>query len=192
MKVQPVARNVDVISFFVNAGFNLVGHIDLFQDFSNKNEDYDLILPAFLKIWNDPESYRFLSFTLQPFTEEIASFWFGNHLDQGGRYFSVIDGENTILGLLVIKINQIETFEIMGLAVRPEFKNQGIGSSLKHAIDLATEMNFRAADAGLFVDNTAMMRILVSYKFLPISIKHHARADGMDLLYMKNIFCLNF
>ena len=152
----------------------------------NNKEDYDLILPAFLKIWNDPENHRFLSFTLQPFTEEMANFWFRNHLDQGGRYFAVIDEEKTILGLLVIKINQIETFEIMGLAVRPEFKNKGIGSSLiKHTIDLANKMNFRAVDAGLFVDNTAMMRILLSYKFMPTSLKHHARADGTDLLYMK-------
>lgn len=30
--VKPVARNVEAISFFVDAGFNIIGHIDLFQD----------------------------------------------------------------------------------------------------------------------------------------------------------------
>ena len=152
----------------------------------NNEEDYNLILPAFLKIWNNPKNHKFLSFTLQPFTKEMASYWFKHHLDQGGRYFAVIDEKRTILGLLVIKINQIETFEISGLGVQPEFKRKGIGSSLiKHAIDLASDQNFQAVDAGLFTDNINMMRILLSFNFMPIRLNHHARADGMDLLYMK-------
>ena len=32
LSVKPVARNVEAISFFVNEGFNITGHIDLFQD----------------------------------------------------------------------------------------------------------------------------------------------------------------
>ncbi len=32
--VRPVARNKEAISFFVKLGFDLLGHIDLFQDFS--------------------------------------------------------------------------------------------------------------------------------------------------------------
>lgn len=34
LNVRPVARNVQAIEFFVGAGFNLVGHIELFQDLS--------------------------------------------------------------------------------------------------------------------------------------------------------------
>lgn len=34
LSVKPVARNVEAISFFVEAGFNIMGHIDLFQDLS--------------------------------------------------------------------------------------------------------------------------------------------------------------
>jgi len=32
LSVKPVARNIEAISFFVKAGFNITGHIDLFQD----------------------------------------------------------------------------------------------------------------------------------------------------------------
>ena len=32
LSVRPVARNLEAFSFFVEAGFNTVGHIDLFQD----------------------------------------------------------------------------------------------------------------------------------------------------------------
>ena len=32
LSVKPVARNVAAFSFFVNAGFDLLGHVDLFQD----------------------------------------------------------------------------------------------------------------------------------------------------------------
>lgn len=34
LEVRPVARNKEAISFFVKSGFDLLGHIDLFQDFS--------------------------------------------------------------------------------------------------------------------------------------------------------------
>ena len=34
VSVRPVARNKKAISFFVKLGFDLLGHIQLFQDFS--------------------------------------------------------------------------------------------------------------------------------------------------------------
>ena len=34
LSVKPVARNVEAISFFIDAGFNIIGQIDLFQDLS--------------------------------------------------------------------------------------------------------------------------------------------------------------
>ena len=33
LSIRPVARNEKALSLFVRLGFNLVGHIDLFQDF---------------------------------------------------------------------------------------------------------------------------------------------------------------
>jgi N-acetylglutamate synthase-like GNAT family acetyltransferase len=38
LNVRPVARNIDAISFFVRAGFDTLGHIDLFQDLLESSE----------------------------------------------------------------------------------------------------------------------------------------------------------
>ena len=38
LSVRPVARNKEAISFFVRLGFNLLGHVDLFQDLSGEPE----------------------------------------------------------------------------------------------------------------------------------------------------------
>jgi GNAT superfamily N-acetyltransferase len=38
LSVKPVARNVEAISFFVDAGFHILGHIDLFQDLSSDSK----------------------------------------------------------------------------------------------------------------------------------------------------------
>jgi hypothetical protein len=32
LRVQPVARNIEAVSFFIRAGFDMVGHIDLSQE----------------------------------------------------------------------------------------------------------------------------------------------------------------
>ena len=152
----------------------------------NSEKDYNAILPAFLSIWNDPENNKYLSLTLQQFSKESASYWFKNHLDLGGRYFAAVDDSNTILGLSVVKINQVETFEIFGLAVRPEYKAKGIGGSLiKNSVDFAAGLGFRAIDVSVYTDNIVMMRLLLSFHFIPVRLNYHSRADGVDIVVMK-------
>jgi len=152
----------------------------------NREEDYNLLLPAFLSIWNNPENHKYLSLTLQMFNQEMVSYWFKNHLDLGGHYFAAVDVRNNILGLSVIKINQIEVFEIYGLAVLPEYKNKGIGSSLiKNAVDNAAILGYKAVEVSVYVDNIIMMRLLLAFNFIPVRLNYHARADGTDILIMK-------
>ena len=38
LSVRPVARNVEAISFFVENGFTLLGHVDLFRDLAPGSE----------------------------------------------------------------------------------------------------------------------------------------------------------
>ena len=153
----------------------------------NSVADLNNILPAFLFIWNHPENHKFLSYTLQPFQKEMVGSWFKNHLDMGVRYFvAVSDDGGEILGMSTIKIDFIEGFEIIGLGVRPKAKQKGIGSSLiAHAITLAGELGFKAVDSGLVADNFKMMRLLTQFEFMPVKINHNARADGVDLVYMR-------
>jgi len=36
----------------------------------DNKDDFDLLFPAYLKIWNDPENFKYLSFTQRPFEEK--------------------------------------------------------------------------------------------------------------------------
>jgi hypothetical protein len=74
----------------------------------NSEEDYNKILPAFLSIWNNPENNKYLSLTLQQFTEGITGYWFKNHLDLGGRYFAAVDDKNDILGFQLLKSTRLK------------------------------------------------------------------------------------
>jgi N-acetylglutamate synthase-like GNAT family acetyltransferase len=38
LSVRPVARNIDALSFFVSAGFDTVGHVELFQNLTEFSE----------------------------------------------------------------------------------------------------------------------------------------------------------
>jgi ribosomal protein S18 acetylase RimI-like enzyme len=151
-------------------------------------EDADLLLPAFLAIWNEPENLRFLSFTQKPFDELIVRAWFSNHLGLGGHYYAAVEKNKGISGIAVVRIKPIEGFEILGLGVRPESKQQGIGTRLlEHIVSVAVSYGFKAVDAGVFADNVAMLRLLLSMSFVPVSMDYNRRCDGADMLRMKRI-----
>lgn len=149
-------------------------------------DDFDLLLPAYIRIWNDPENLKFLSFTQKPFDEGTVNFWLSNHLSQGGHYYAAIESGNKLPGVMVIKINPIEGFEIFGIGVLPDSKRQGIGARLlSHAVNVATIQGFKAIDVLVFVDNFTMLRLLLSMSFTPVRIDYNRRADGTDLLALK-------
>lgn len=79
----------------------------------NNEDDLNKLLPDFLSIWNNPENLKFLSLTLQPYQEETVNNWFSNHLNNGTRYFVVVDDDKEILRISAIKANVIEGFEII-------------------------------------------------------------------------------
>ncbi|MCP3930639.1 MAG: GNAT family N-acetyltransferase [Bacteroidetes bacterium] len=148
--------------------------------------DKSVLLPAFLEIWNAPENLKYLSFTLKPFEQEIVSFWLDNHKEQGGRYFCALNNKDEILGILVIKVNPVDGFEIYGLGVRPVLKRQGIGCELiTHAIGVAEDLGFKNIDALVFADNAGMLRLLLTLGFIPSGMEHHKRADGADTVLLK-------
>lgn len=88
----------------------------------------------------------------------------------------------------MVKINPIEGFEILGLGVRPESKQQGVGTKLlQQVLMVAVENSFKAVEAEVFADNIAMLRLLLSMSFLPVGIAYNRRWDGSDTLNMKKI-----
>lgn len=148
--------------------------------------DKDALLPAFLRIWNEDENLKYLSFSQKPFEQENVHIWLGSHKEQGVSYYCAVSESNEILGIAIIKINPIDCFEIFGVGVLPEFKRQGIGRKLiEHTISLAEKPEFRAIEASVFADNSPMLRVLISFNFIPVGMDYHKRADGADIVYMK-------
>jgi RimJ/RimL family protein N-acetyltransferase len=153
----------------------------------NKKDAY-LLLPAFLAIWNDPENLKFLSFTQKPFMESTVKNWFSDHLNMGGHFYVAMGKDDTICGIAVAKINQIEGFELIGIGVLSGSKKQGIGTNLlSHVISVAINSGFKAIETLVFTDNIAMMRLLLSLSFIPISMDYNRRCDGADILRMKRM-----
>lgn len=144
-------------------------------------EDKKMLLPVFLQIWNASENLKFLSPTLIPFAPELVQIWLENHKAQGGRYFGALDEKNNILGVMVVKENPIEGFEIYGLGVLPEKKGNGVGRILlEHASVTAENRGFKAISTLVFADNTAMLCLLLKSGYVPVAMEYHKRSDGAD------------
>ena len=152
----------------------------------DRTEDKEALLPVFLKIWNAPENLKFLSTTLIPFEPEVVQVWLENHKEQGGRYFCALDEHNNILGVMVIKENPLEGFEIYGLGVLPEKKGNGVGRKLvEHAAVTAEKRGFKDLNALVFADNTAMLCLLLNSGYIPVNMEYHKRSDGADAVRLK-------
>lgn len=149
-------------------------------------EDRAALLPVFLKIWNAPENFKYLSQTLIPFAPEQVQVWLENHKQQGGRYFCALDGQDNILGVLVVKDDPVEGFKIYGLGVLPEQKGRGVGRALvEHASIVAKERGFKDIKGLVFADNTAMLCLLLTSGYRPVSMEHCKRSDGADAVWLK-------
>ena len=144
------------------------------------------LLPVFLKIWNAPENLKYLSHTLIPFASEQVQAWLENHKQLGGRYFCALDEQDSILGVMVVKEDPLEGFEIYGLGLLPEHKGRGIGRMLvEQAAVVAESHGFRDVKALVFADNTAMLCLLLTSGYTPVSMEHHKRSDGAYALWLK-------
>ena len=154
----------------------------------DKAEDRKALLPVFLKIWNAPENLKFLSQTLMPFAPELVQAWLENHKGQGGRYFCALDEQSNILGVMVVKENSVEGFEIYGLGVLPENKGNGIGRKLvEHAAVTAEDRGFKDINALVFADNTAMLCLLLTSDYIPVGMEYHKRSDGVDAVCLRKL-----
>ena len=149
-------------------------------------DDKNTLLSAFLETWNATENLQYLSFTLKPFGEDTVRTWLGTHKEQGVRYFCAVREEGDILGIVVVKDNPVDGFELYGVGVRPDFQRKGIGRKLiEHVIHLAETLGFKDVGSSVFADNAVMLRLLISFHFVLVGMEYHKRADGADIVHMK-------
>jgi ribosomal protein S18 acetylase RimI-like enzyme len=152
-------------------------------------EDMEALVTAYLSIWNHSDNRQFLSFTGQPFEEAQVRGWFDQHIAAGVRYFSAVGPEDQLVGILVVKANPIEGFELSGIGVVPGEKRRGVATQLvRHGIEVASEQGYRCVDGQVYATNAPMLRLLLGEGFVPVSMEHHRGPRGEDLVHLKRYF----
>lgn len=156
-----------------------------FQPAENQ-ADFVNLKSAYLELANAPDALKFLSYSGQPFDEQILTDWLRNHVAAGVDYFGALDEAGKILGIAVIKSNPVNGFELMGLVVDARQRGRGIGKQLvEHIIGVAQQAGFRAIETAVFADNQPMLRLVIGFGFQPVRMDFHRRYDGMDGVYLK-------
>lgn len=149
-------------------------------------EDVELLVPAYLAIWNHPDNLQFLSFTGRRFEEAQLRDWCSRHVVAGVRYFCAFEGEQDIIGILVTRESPLEGFELFSVGVFPDQHRHGVGTSLiKHGLSVASSGGFQAVDGQVYATNAPMLCLLLNQDFVPVRIEHHRGPRGEDLVHLK-------
>jgi ribosomal protein S18 acetylase RimI-like enzyme len=154
-----------------------------------QTDPYDFVQfkETFLDIWNHAESRQYLSFTGIVFTEQQMDAWLNDHQRFGIEYYGFVDAQEDLQGIGLTRKDLLAGFEIYGLAVRPEHRGQGIGRALcKHMIEQARKNSFSCVDVNVFADNKIMLLLMLDLDFIPVSMQHHKRYDGADMVVLRH------
>jgi ribosomal protein S18 acetylase RimI-like enzyme len=147
--------------------------------------DFDSLTTSLMRFLNDPDSFKFLSFSLINFDKEVIERMTNQHRESGIDYL-VYENGGVFSGILAVKRKLSKGFELFLLAVDRDKQNTGIGQSLiNECLTLALSENFKSIDSFVFADNKNMLRLLIKNDFRPVDIQYHARADGMDLIKLR-------
>lgn len=148
--------------------------------------DIDRFIDTFLKLFNDEQNLRFLSFTNMPFTREILQNWLTEARQSGVEYYVACEQADNIVGITSVRFSPIESFEILALVVDKRYRNLGIGGLLlETAINGATEKGFKSIEVAVFADNKNMLSLVIKNYFKPVKIEYRKRYDGEDIVYFK-------
>mgnify|MGYP001584945577 CR=1 FL=1 len=147
--------------------------------------DFDTLTGSLLGFLNDPDSFKFLSYSLISFDKETIEGLTNQHKENGIDYL-VYKNEGLFSGILAVKRKQSQAFELFLLVVNKDNQKTGIGQSLiNECFGLAIKEKFSCIDSFVFADNKNMLRLLIKNDFKPVDIQHQARADGMDLIKLR-------
>jgi len=147
--------------------------------------DFERLTSSLSSFLDDPESFRFLSYTLIKFDKKFIEEQTKKHKEIGLEYL-VNEKDSLFKGILAFKRNPAQGFELFLLVVDSKTRKRGIGQSLiNECIRIAKDEKYKCIDSFVFADNKNMLRLLIKNNFRPIKLLHAARADGMDLVELR-------
>ena len=148
---------------------------------------FEKLTNTFHRFMQHKESFKYLTFSFQDFTIEKIIELTRNHKEAGLEYYVYEDEkDDEIKGILTLKRSFEAGLELFLLLVDPEERGQGIGQQLvSKCIEIGYKEDYKSIDTFVFADNKRMLLLTIKNDFIPIRIKPHARADGMDLIHLK-------
>jgi ribosomal protein S18 acetylase RimI-like enzyme len=147
--------------------------------------DFNKLTDSFLKILDNNETFKLMSYSLIKFERETIENFTRKHKENGIDYI-IYEDENLFKGILSIKRNPFQGFELFSLAVDKDIRKRGVGQSLiNECTKIALHENFKSIETFVFSDNKNMLRLLLKNDYRIIEIHNQARADGMDVIKLK-------
>jgi ribosomal protein S18 acetylase RimI-like enzyme len=148
--------------------------------------DFNQLKSSYLQMVNDPDTLRYLSYTLKPFDEQTVITWLRTHLENDIEYHVASNSDGQIVGISILKFNVVYGFELLGLVVHHSQRQKGLGRNLvEYLVSIARQQGFSSIEVSVFADNKPMLLLLIDLDFIPVRITAHARADGMDVVHLK-------
>ncbi len=144
------------------------------------------LLEAYLKLFNDAENLPFLSYTGIPFSRELVAGWLADAAQCGIEYYTAVNEDGDIKGIMVTRHHNAENYELFSLVVDRNERHAGLGSALiETAIHKARDNGFKAVDIAVFADNARMLSLVIRHGFKPVRIEARKRFDGEDVVYLR-------
>ncbi len=153
------------------------------------DEHFSKLQNAYLKLFNEKDSLKYLSISGVSFDSRIITAFLKNSSREEVDYRVALSSHNDIIGISAFKNDLTKGFEIIGTIVHKNHRFRGVGKALiDEGLILAKRKGFKAVDICVFADNKDMLILLIKKGFKPVEIENHARFDGEDLIHLKKYF----
>jgi RimJ/RimL family protein N-acetyltransferase len=150
--------------------------------------DFEKLSNAFQNFMSDPESFKFLSFSLKKFEVGAVDEITRKNKTLGLEYY-VYEDYDIIESIMAVKKDVMAGFELFMLMVSREKHNKGIGQTMiAKCLDIAARDGYRCVTTYVFADNKKMLRLIIKNDFVPVHVFNHSRADGVGLVQLRYYF----
>ncbi len=155
--------------------FDKESTLDLIEEFKS----------GYLKLLNDPENIKYLSFSGIHFSEEQVHEWLSSIVSKHIEYHLVWHDDH-IIAVAAVQKNREFNYEIIALVVDKKYRHNKVGSRLLDFTEQdAIDCGFKAIRFGVFCDNQPMLITAIKRGYKPVRMEYHTRYDGEDMLWFK-------